>query len=172
MRFKFLILFLPLFILSCVAKVCPKPEEALEKVLREPKDGIYYGYIKVNLLRVPVVIEKRGERERVRVGYKGIVIGTDSLCYNGTCFDLPVKPSAIIYGYYPGSYKVKHCGKELVLKSEDGKVITIVKGKLRSVSYRDISLIYGKRSPEGYFRNIMIKINNLKVKLIIEGRKA
>ena len=167
-----LLLFLFFLIYSCAPKVCPKPEEVLKKAFKEPKDGVYYGYLKVNFLRIPILIKKQGETEEVKVGYGGVSVSTDTFCYEGTCFELPVKPSEIIYGYFPDDYRVKRCDGEIILESQDGKELFFERGTLKRVRYKDFSLIYGKRTKEGFFRDIVIKINNLKAKLIIEGREV
>ena len=173
MKIKSLLLFLSFLILySCAPKVCPIPEEVFKKTFKEPKDGVYYGYLRVNFLRIPFVLKKQGETEEIKVGYGGISVNTETFCYEGTCFELPVKPSEIIYGYFTDDYKVKRCNGEIILHSRDGKELYIEKGTLKRVKYGDFSLIYGKRTPEGYFRDIVIKINNLKVKLIIKGREV
>lgn len=155
---------------SCASKVCPKPEEVLNTAFKEPKDGTYYGYLKVNLLRTPFVIKKQGESEEVKTGIPGVSISTSTLCYEGTCIELPVKPSQVLYGYFPGKYKVESCNGEIVLRSEDGMTLFFEKGTLKQVNYKNISLIYGKRTPEGYFRDITIKVNDLEAKLVVEGR--
>ncbi len=166
----FILLFFLLY--SCAPKVCPKPEEVLKKAFIEPKDGVYYGYLKVNFLRIPFILKKQEEMEEIKVGYGGVRVSTEALCYEGTCFELPVKPSEIVYGYFPGDYKVKRCNGEIILQSQDGKELFFEGGTLKRVRYRDFSLIYGKKAKEGYFRDIVIKINNLRAKLIIEGRET
>lgn len=153
-------------------KVCPRPENILKAIFKKPKEGVYYGYLKVNFLRIPVLIKKRGKREEVRVGYRGVEVSPDFLCYEGTCFELPVSPSEIIYGYFPGNYRVEKCNGVVVLKSNDGKELYLENGELKGVKYKNISLVYGKRTPEGYFKDIVIKINDFKVKLIIQGREV
>ncbi len=166
----FLILLTTIF--SCAPKVCPKPEQVLGRTFVEPKDGIYYGYIKVEFLRIPILIQKRGGSEEIKVSYRGLRVSTDMLCYEGMCFDLPVKPSDLIYGYFPGKYKVEHCNGELILKSRDGKTLYFSKGKLRKMKYKDITILYGKRNAAGFYEDILIQINDLKAKLIIEGREV
>ena len=172
MKVRYLFFLFVLLILSCAQKVCPKPEEVLKEVFKKPENGSYYGYIKVNFLRIPILIEKRGEKERVKVGYEGVSIRTNILCFQKTCFEFPFKPSEIIYGYFPGRYRVEKCNGELVLKSEDGKEMHLKNGTIKLLKYGTLSLVYGKRSPKGYFKNIVIKINNLEAKLIIEGREV
>lgn len=164
-------LLLILLLVSCAPKVCPKPEEILKGVFKKPPEEVkLYGYVKTPLLRIPVVFEKRGYKERIKTPGNLLILDTSLLCYRDLCFDLPVPPSHILYGYFPGDYEVKKCNGTLLLVSEDGKELILEGGKLKGVSYKGLKVFYGERSKEGYYKEISVKLGDQEIKIFIEGK--
>ncbi|RUM32050.1 MAG: hypothetical protein DSY42_01745 [Aquifex sp.] len=160
-----------LTIISCAPKVCPDGNELLSKVIRKPPEKVkLYGYIKGGYLRVPFLIEKKGNEETIKVPQPGLVVSSSFFCWNSMCFDLPVSPMNIIYGYFPGNYKVVNCGGEVILRSEDGKEIILSKGKLKAFKYKRMKILYGEKSPEGYYKNLTIILGNMRIKIFVEGK--
>ncbi|NPA32439.1 MAG: hypothetical protein GXO04_02305 [Aquificae bacterium] len=164
------ILALFLVLVSCAPKVCPPPEEVLAKVSGDiPRNVKLYGHVKAGFLRIPFALEKRGEEESVRIAQPGVSISSSSLCFGGACFELPVSPSELIYGRFEGDFKVVKCDGELVLRSEDGKEIVIEGGKLKAFKYKDLTVLYGDKSPEGFYEELKVILGDIKLSIYVEG---
>jgi len=164
------VLFTFVIFLSCAPKVCPDPSEVLQKVLKPPPENItLYGYVKAPFFRTPFLLEKKGNVEKVRVGKEGVFLSTEFLCVGLSCFELPVSPVEIIFGYFPGKYTVEACDGEEVVLVSDGKVLKIKGNKVKEIKLGDLKLFYGKRTDVGYYENITILFGDVKLKLYIEG---
>jgi len=168
---NFFSFFFLLIIISCAPKVCPDGKELLGKVIQKPPEKVkLYGYIKGRFLRVPFLIEKKGNEETIKVPQPGLVLSSSLFCWNGMCFDLPVSPMSIIYGYFPGNYKIVNCGGEVLLRSQDGKEIILSEGKLKAFKYRGMKILYEKISSEGYYKILTIIFKNMRIKIFVEGK--
>jgi len=166
-KIALLLLFL---LVSCAPKVCPKPKEVLKDVFKKPPEKVkLYGYVKAPFMRIPFIFEKNNFEEIVKTPNDLVILSTSNLCLRGMCFDLPVRPVDFIYGYFPGKYEVKDCNGEILLSSPDGKEIIVEGNKLKAFKYKDIKVIYGERSPEGYYREITIKFGDQNLKIFIRG---
>ncbi|HIP42316.1 MAG TPA: hypothetical protein EYG91_00020 [Aquifex aeolicus] len=160
-----------LTIISCAPKVCPDGNELLGKVIQKPPEKVkLYGYIKGGFLRVPFLIEKEGNEETIKVPQQGLIVDSSFFCWNGMCFNLPLSPMSIIYGYFPGDYKVVSCRGEVLLRSQDGKEIILSEGKLKAFKYKRIKILYGEKSPEGYYKNLTIILGSMRIKIFVEGK--
>ncbi len=158
--------------LSCAYRTCPEPGALLERVFTPPpKEFVLYGYAKVHFLRTPFLLERRDGEEKIQVGREGVFLSSRFLCIDMTCFELPVTPASIIYGYFPGNYRVKRCvAGEVILASDDREVV-VEGGRLKEVRFGDLKILYGERAPEGYYRSLTVVLGELKLKLYIEGMR-
>lgn len=159
-----------LLIISCAPKICPKPKEILNRVFQKPPEKAkLYGYVKTPILRIPFVFEKNGYDEKIKTPGDVVIFDTSLLCFQGVCFELPELPSNFIYGYFPGDYRIKECNQTVTLVSRDGKEIILEGKRLKAVKYKNLEIIYGEKSKEGYYREISVKLGGQEIKILIEG---
>ena len=160
---KILIIFL-LFIFSCAPKVCPKPEKITESLFIKPPENVkIYGYAKVKWFKIPFKITKtQVKTPRFLYFYER------SLCIEGKCFFIPFTPVDIVYGYYPDKYKIEECGKVIVLTSKDGKKIYVKGNRIERLEYSNITILYGKRTTQGYYQSFKILIEGIKINVYVE----
>ncbi|NPB08534.1 MAG: hypothetical protein GXN96_06360 [Aquificae bacterium] len=166
MRALLAVLFL---FLACAPKVCPPPEEVLSRVLKAPPPKVEVrGYVKAGFLRTPFLVKREGGEEEVKVGMGGLRISSEALCFGPACVELPASPLEVLYGYFPGKYRVEKCNGELVLVSEEGVKLWIREGKLVKAQVKDLQLLYGKRSREGYYEEVEVLYGDFKLKIKVE----
>ncbi|GAB6065745.1 hypothetical protein JCM9492_08370 [Aquifex pyrophilus] len=167
---KFLFLFL-LILLSCAPKVkkCPPGDYVLSLMEKPPERVKLYGYAKALFIRFPFLVSKEGKKEVVKTPENRLTF-TDSLfCMNDFCFELPFTPSQVIYGYFPGRYKLVMCSEYGVYESEKGLKIYVKNRRIEKVVYGNVEILYGEKAPAGYFKEIDVSLRDGVIKIYVEG---
>ncbi|MFZ8787604.1 hypothetical protein [Thermocrinis sp.] len=172
------------FVLSCAPLLC-KPDQAL--LLNHLEDQAPEKYtsqllISYGILKVPVKVEKDKDKYRVESARFGrFSFDKKGLCLNSVCIDLPFSIDGIIFGKtLTGEEKPSCTSKGLVLGRDAGAYLVkhyFVNNQLAKVEVLDkkrdriITLIYGQKAPEGYYRRIKVNWEDFTFTINVEEVK-
>jgi hypothetical protein len=172
------------FVLSCAPLLC-RPDQAL--LLNHLEDRAPEKYtsqllISYGVLKVPVKVEKDKDKYRVEAArFGGFSFDRKGLCLNGVCIDLPFSIDGIIFGRMLTGEEKPSCTSEGLVLSRDTDAYLVkhyfVDNQLAKVEVFDkkrdrlITLTYGQKTPEGYYRRVKVNWEDLTFTISVEEVK-
>jgi hypothetical protein len=172
------------FVLSCASLPC-KPDQTL--LLNHLEDRAPEKYtsqllISYGILKVPVKVEKDKDKYRVESArFGGFSFDKKGLCLNVVCIDLPFSPDGIIFGKTLTGEEKPSCTSEGLILSRDADAYLVkhyfVDNQLAKVEVFDkkkdrlITLTYGQKAPEGYYRRVKVNWEDLTFTINVEEVK-
>jgi hypothetical protein len=172
------------FVLSCAPLVCRPDQTLLLNHLedRAPEKYTSQLLISYGILKVPVKVEKDKDKYRVESArFGGFSFDKKGLCLNGICIDLPFSPDGIIFGKTLTGEEKPSCTSGGLLLSRDAGAYLVkhyfVDNQLAKVEVFDkkkdrlITLTYGQKTPEGYYRRVKVSWEDLTFTINVEEVK-
>jgi len=172
------------FVLSCAPLLC-KPDQAL--LLNHSEDRAPEKYtsqllISYGVLKVPVKVEKDRDKYRVESARFGrFSFDKKGLCLNSVCIDLPFSLDGIIFGKTLTGEEKPSCTSEGLVLSRDADAYLVkhyfVNNQLAKVEVFDkkknrlITISYGQKAPEGYYRRVKVNWEDLTFTINVEEVK-
>lgn len=165
-----------LILLSACAyrETCPK--DYPELAVSIPEEFKLYGYIGSVYGKRPFLLIKRGQEYALKVGGAGeVYLSSEEVCYGDECFKLPLPVEHLIFGRLLE-------GDERVVCRDGFRVFTKKSGNMRKeVVYREnlpvsltlkgnyeIKAFLSSYDEKGFFKRVLLKINDQKLELFIE----
>jgi hypothetical protein len=172
------------FVLSCTPLLCRPDQTLLLNHLedRAPEKYTSQLLISYGILKVPVKVEKDKDKYRVESArFGGFSFDRKGLCLNGVCIDLPFSLDGIIFGKTLTGEEKPTCTSEgLVLSRDVGAYLVkhyFMNNQLAKVEVFDkkkdrlITLTYGQKTPEGYYRRVKVNWEDLTFTINVEEVK-
>jgi hypothetical protein len=172
------------FVLSCAPLLC-RPDQTL--LLNHLEDRVPEKYtsqllISYGVLKVPVKVEKDKDKYRVESARFGVFsLDRKGLCLNGVCIDLPFSIDGVIFGRMLTGEEKPSCTSEGLLLSRDMDAYLVkhyfVNNQLAKVEVFDkkrdrlITLSYGQKAPEGYYRRVIVNWEDFTFTINVEEVK-
>ncbi|WP_448584244.1 hypothetical protein [Thermocrinis sp.] len=168
-------------ILSCAPMLCKMdPSIALNySEDKAPKKYVSFISISYGAVKVPLKLEKDGSKYTVHASrIPGLSFDKEGFCANGVCLDLPFGPDGIIFGaLLTGEEKVSCSSEGMTLSRQMGNYLIkhhFKDGQLSKVEILDrkkeklITLNYGLRTKEGYYKRVKVSFEGLSITINIE----
>jgi len=169
------------FVLSCAPMVCRMDPTVVLNYSEDkaPKRYSSFIYVSYGALKIPFKLEKDNSKYTIQ-GPKIPSLSFDKkgLCANSVCFDLPFGPDGIIFGaLLTGEEKVSCSSEGVILSREVGDYMIrhyFKDGDLSKVEILDrkkerlITLNYGIRTKEGYYKRVKVSTEDLSFTINIE----
>jgi len=169
------------FVLSCAPMLCKiDPITALSySEDRAPEKYVSTLSISYGALRVPLRLEKNDSGYTIQsLKIPGLSFDKKGLCANGVCFDLPFGPDGIIFGaLLTGEEKVSCSSEGIILSRKVGDYMIrhyFKDGDLSKVEILDrkkerlITLNYGIKTKEGYYKRVKVSTEDFSFTINIE----
>ncbi len=174
-----------LLILSCAPvyraeKGCPSTEDLMRvyATKRTPKEFRIYGRVSYGPVKVPFFMAKFDGIYTVKVPRREIKLEDGKVCLENRCYLLPFPPENLVFGGVLEGGERELCeGGVKILSEKRGvyeRVILFEGKRLAEVRIRNlkngkvIRVIFGRRDPRGYFREIGVRTEGAWFKLLIE----
>jgi len=172
------------FVLSCAPLLCRPDQTLLLNHLedRAPEKYTSQLLISYGVLKVPVKVEKNEDKYRIESArFGGFSLDKKGLCLNGVCIDLPFSIDGIIFGRMLTGEEIPSCTPEGLILSRDTDAYLVkhyfVNNQLAKVEVFDkkrdrlITITYGQKTPEGYYRRVKVNWKDLTFAINVEEVK-
>lgn len=179
MKKTFSLICFGLLIYSCAPITKCKPYK--KDSVSIPQNFETNAYVSYGILKYPVTLTKAKDKYTLQT-FIGNLDFTNNLCFYGTCINIPIDISKLLYGdVVDKKDKVVCKDGYTVYQGVNGvykKMVYIKDGKLYKMDIlkpdgkKELSIYFKNKSKEGYYKTLELKNDKIDLNINIEGIKS
>lgn len=180
MKKTFLFFVFGLLLFSCAPLTkCSKYQESIKSI---PNNFEADGYVSYGILKYPIVLVKDKNNYTLRTFLGNLDFTNGNLCVYGTCIDIPIDVSKLIYGdvidkddtiscedgYTVYTKKTSFYTKKVYIK--DGKLYKME--ILKPDNTKQMTIYFKDKDNLGYYKNLVLENNNFDINIYINKLRS
>ncbi len=172
-----------LYFYSC-APICKSYDTESFVNKNIPKAYIANGYFSFGPLDYPFTLQRINDKYILSTPVAGNVKFTQrGVCFNNiTCIRMPIDLTDLIYGNVIKTQDIVSCEGDYTIFSDNNsffkKKVFVKDGKIEKLEIYDyktsspLTVKFGEKSKEGYYKNLILKLDNIKIDMNITDIKT